>query len=156
MAVGNVLEAVDPGEQGLEAGPDEVGQHRVARARQRAGRAGTAARDDLPGDADDHRSWRHGLDHDGVGAYLAVVPDGDRAEHLGAGADDHPVSDRGVAFALVQAGAAERDALVDRDVGADVRGFADHHAGRVIDEYAGGQRGGGMDVYPGEHAGEFG
>jgi len=37
---------------------------------------------------------------------------------------------------LFQAGAAQRDALVERDVVADLGGLADHHAHAVVDEDA--------------------
>ena len=65
-----------------------------------------AAADDLSGNPDDHGARRDFFDHNGIGADPAVVADFDRAEHLGAGADDHPVADGRVAFAGVPAGAA--------------------------------------------------
>src|ERR1035441_4006574 len=53
LAVGQALQPADPGEQGLEAGPHQIGQRRVAGAWRRAG---SAAVDDLPGDSDDYRA----------------------------------------------------------------------------------------------------
>ena len=41
-----------------------------------------------------------------------------------------------MALAGREAGAAERDALIERDVVADVGGLADHHARAVVDEQA--------------------
>ena len=41
-----------------------------------------------------------------------------------------------MALALVPRGAAERHAVIERAVVADVGGFADHHAQAVIDEKA--------------------
>ena len=59
------------------------------------------------------------------------------AEDLGSGADGHAVADGGMAFPGIGAAAAEGDAVVHRDVVAHLRGFSDHHAGRVVDEQAG-------------------
>ena len=113
------------------------------------------AADGLSGNPDHHGAARDLLDHHGVGPDPAVVADLDRAEDLGAGADDHAVSDGGVAFPGIAAGAAERDAVINRDVVADLRGFADHHAGRVVNEHAGAENGPGMDVDPGQDAGDL-
>ena len=48
-------------------------------------------------------------------------------EHLGPGPDRHPVAHRRVPLAALQAGAAERDTVVDGHVGADLGGLADDH-----------------------------
>ena len=45
--------------------------------------------------------------------------------------------------------------MEDRDVVAHLGGFADHHAGRVVDEQAGAEHRTGMDVDPGQDAGEL-
>lgn len=71
-------------------------------------------------------------------------------------ADDHAVTDGGMAFPANHATAAESDAVIDRDVVADLRGFSDHHAGRVVDEHASTDDGTGVDIYTGQDASEFG
>ena len=55
-------------------------------------------------------------------------------EHLGAGADRHPVTDGRVALARLQAGASQGHTLVDGDVDTDFRGLTDDHAEGVVDE----------------------
>ena len=47
---------------------------------------------------------------------------------------------------VLEAARAQRDALVDLHAVADDAGFADHHAGAVIDEEEPADRGAGMDV----------
>ena len=88
----------------------------------------------MAGVADHGRVRRHLVDDDRVGADLRAVADRDRAEQLRAGADRHVVLHRRVALAGLEAGAAERDALVHRHVGADLGRLADHDAHPVVDE----------------------
>ena len=64
------------------------------------------------------------------------MADFDIAENFGAGADHHAVADLRMAVAALLAGAAERHVVQHRDVVLDDRGFADHEAGRVIEENA--------------------
>ena len=111
--------------------------------------------DGLSRNADDHSTARYLFDYHGVGADSAIVADLDRAKDFGAGADDHPIADGRVAFPGVAAGTAERDAVIDRDVVADLGGFADHHTGRVVDEQPGAEYGARMDVDPGQNAGDL-
>ena len=100
--LGDRVRQVDPvGVGALDAAP--VDAHRMA------------------GVADDRRVRRHVGDDDAVGADLGAVADRDRAEQLRAGADRDVVLHRRVALAGREAGAAERDALVERDVVADRR-----------------------------------
>jgi hypothetical protein len=61
-----------------------------------------------------------------------------------------------MAFALVPGGAAERDAVVQRHVVADLGGLADHHSSAVVDEETPAQRRTGMDVDIGDQPGEPG
>jgi hypothetical protein len=82
------------------------------------------------------------------------VADRDRPKQFRAGADRDVVFDGRVALARGEAGAAERDALVERDVVADLRGLADYDAGTVIDEQALADLGAGMDLDPGRGAAE--
>lgn len=102
------LQPGHPGEQRIEAGSHEIGQPPIKRA---AG-TGLALADDLPGHPDHHRARRDGLDHDGIGADPAVLADLDRTEDLGPGADDHAVTDGGMAFPANHATAAESDAVI--------------------------------------------
>ena len=53
--------------------------------------------------------------------------------------------------ALVEACAAQRDALIDRAVVTDFRSLADHHAKTVIDKYASTDFRAGMDFDPCQH-----
>ena len=88
--------------------------------------------------AHDRAVRRHVFEHHAAGAYLAVVPYRDRAQHLCARADHHVVLDRRMALARLLAGAAQRHALVDDDVGADLGRLADHHTDAVVDEHSAG------------------
>ena len=76
------------------------------------------------------------LQHHRVRADAAVIAHGERAEHLGAGRDQHVVADGRVALAGVMAGAAERDPVVDRAVVSNLSGFANDDAHAVVDEQA--------------------
>jgi len=106
----------------------------------------------MPWHADDGRVLWHIDDDDAVGADLGAVSDGDRAEQLGAGADSHVVLDGGVTLTGREAGAAQRDALIERYVIADDGGFADHDPGSVVDEKAVADAGRGMDLDSGHGA----
>ena len=96
----------------------------------------------------------HVGDHDAVGADLRAVADRDRAEQLRARADRDVVLHGRVALAGGEAGAAERDALVERHVVADLGRLADHHAGAVVDEQPLADSRGGVDLDAGERARE--
>ena len=111
--------------------------------------------DDAAGDADHRRVVRDMVDHHRSGADLDVIADADVAEHLGAGADHHAVAEGGMALAALAAGAAQRHALVEQHVVADLGGFADHHAGAVVDEEAAADGGAGVDLDLGEEAADL-
>ncbi len=118
--------------------------------------AGIAARArDAAGHADHGGVVRHRVDHHRAGADLGVVADGDVAEDLRAGADHDVVADGGVALAALFARAAQRDALVEQNVVADLGGLADHHAHAVVDEAAPSDHGAGMDLDSGHRADEL-
>ena len=108
--------------------------------------------DDVRGHADDGGVGRHVGQHHRAGADAGVFADGDVAEDVGVVADEDAVADGGVALAVALAGAAQRDALVHGHVAAHDGGFADHHAGGVIDEQAPAEQRAGMDVDAGEEA----
>ena len=105
--------------------------------------------------ADRRRARRHRLDHDRVRADAGVVADREAAQHLRVGADDHAAAERRMALgALGERRAAERHALVDGAVVADLGGLADDHAHAVVDEDAPADRRARMDLDPGEEARE--
>ncbi len=94
--------------------PTRSGSERVFEIGLVFGRMRLAARDDLPRHADDDRIGRRGFDHDGVRADAAVAADLDRAEDLRARAHRHPIAQRGMALAFLQAGAAQRHRVIQR------------------------------------------
>ena len=98
------------------------------------------------GHADHGAVIRNGSDHHGARADLGVVADRDIAQNLGAGPDHHVVADGGMALALLLAGSAQRHALVQQYIVADLGGFADHGAHAVVDEAAPSNLRAGMDL----------
>ena len=63
------------------------------------------------------------------------MTDFDIAENLGARPDQYTVSNLGMTVLVLLAGAAERDAVQDRDVVFDHGGLADHKTGGMVEEY---------------------
>ncbi len=103
------------------------------------------------------------LDHHRIGAHPGTASDRDGSQHLRAGPHDDIVGQRGVALAVhLRAGIdrgrdpAQGDAVVERDVVADLSGFADHRAHAVIDEKAPADTGTWMDFYPGQPTAQVG
>src|SRR3546814_9965394 len=86
--------------------------------------------------ADDRCARRHFLDDDRVRADARVRSDGEWPEDLGAGADHDAIAQRRMSLALVPADTAERHAVIEGDVLADLRSFTNDHAHAVIDEKA--------------------
>ena len=87
-------------------------------------------------------------DHDGIGTDSCPFVHRDGAEHLGAGANNHAISNVGVALhAAFDTRAPEGDALIDRDVIAYGAGLADNDAGGVVDKDALTDNGGGVNVH---------
>ena len=107
-------------------------------------------------DADHGGVGRHGVDHHGVGADAGIVADGDRPQHLGAGADDHVVAHRRVALAAHGARDPQRDLMIEVAIVADLGGLADHHAHAMIDDKPPADLRGRMDLDPGQPAGDMG
>ena len=64
------------------------------------------------------------------------MADLDIAENFRARPDQHAVANLGMAILVLLAGAAERDAVQDRDVVLDHRGLAADETGGVIEEDA--------------------
>src|SRR6266581_9157542 len=130
------FERVDAFHQAAEGLADGVGNQVVIEVDRHAGRAdrtrGGAPADDAGGNADHGAPRRHFLDHHRVGADARAGADADRAEDLGPGADDDAVAQRRVALAGIPGGAAERHAVIEGDIVADLGGLADDDAGAVI------------------------
>ena len=95
------------------------------------------APDDFTGNPDHDGIRRHRLDHHGVGADPASLPDFKSPQNFGARPHHDAVPKRGVPLALVPAGAAQGDPLIERDVGADFRRLTDDDAHAVVDEKSG-------------------
>src|SRR6185295_15314572 len=112
-------------------------------------------RDGAPRVPDHGRVRRHVTDHDRARADLRALADVDRAQHAGAGADDHAVPDGRVALAGLLARAAERDALVHRHVLADLGRLPDHDAHAVVDEEARADGRAGVDLDACEEPGDL-
>src|SRR5882672_11952244 len=89
---------------------------------------------------------RHGLHHHGARGDAGAMADLDIAENFRAGADQYAVADFGMTVLVLLAGAAERDAVQDRNVVFDQSGLAAHEAGGVIEEDAAADPGGRVDV----------
>jgi FMN-dependent oxidoreductase (nitrilotriacetate monooxygenase family) len=94
----------------------------------------------------DVAGWRHALRQPHVAANGGAGADGDAAQDCRAGVDHHVVFDDRVArhaldqytlFVSREALGAQRHMLVQAHALADDRGFADHHAGAMVDEEAG-------------------
>jgi len=84
------------------------------------------------------------------------VPDLNIAEKLGARADDHTIADRGVSFASIVPGAAERHTVIDQDIIAYDRRFSDDHTHSVVDKKPPTDDCGGVNLDAGEKPGELG
>src|SRR5688572_3480028 len=88
-----------------------------------------------PGRNTDHGDvWRRALDHNRIGPDPRSPSYGDRSKNLCTGADHHAIFQAGMALARRPRGAAECDAVIERDVIADLGGLANHDAGTMIDE----------------------
>src|SRR5207237_5450682 len=85
-------------------------------------------------------------DHDRTRPDLGMIADQNGSEHLGAGAEHYPPSQRRVAFTGIPRGAAESHTMIERAVVADLGGFADHHPHSMVDEYAASDGRPGMDL----------
>ncbi len=112
--------------------------------------------DDPPRNAHRSSAGRHRLGDHRIGADLGPGTDGERPQHLGAGADHHAVLQGRVALALVPAGATQGHALIQRDIVADLGGFADDDAHAMVNEEAPADGGAGVDLDAGHPAPEVG
>src|SRR3954454_12687099 len=110
----------------------------------RLGTAGFA--DDLGRHACDRHVVRHRFDHDRARRDARAMADLDIAEDLRAGADQDAVTDFRMTVLVLLAGAAERDAMQDRDVVLDKCRLTADETGGVIEEDAAADARGGVDV----------
>src|SRR5579859_1233554 len=79
-------------------------------------------------------TFRHILHYNRVGADLRASPDGYRAENFGTGSDHHSIAQGWMAFSFYPRCAAERNAMIERAVVADLGGFPDDDAHAVVNE----------------------
>ena len=107
--------------------------------------------DDPAGHADDRRIGRHLAQDDRIGRNARVVADLERAEHLRARADHDVVAERRVPLADVLARAAERHALVEQAVVADLSGLANHNPRPMVDDKSAADPRARMNLNPGPH-----
>ena len=101
--------------------------------------------DDAARNADDRRALRYLPQHDGVGRDARVVAHAERPEDLCARADHDVVAERGMSLADILARAAERHALIQQTVVADLGRLADDDAGAVVDDEAAADRRAGVN-----------
>ena len=94
-------------------------------------------------------------DH-GVGGDARVVVDGEGAQHLGAGADHHVVSDGGMALSLILSRSAQCHALIEQAVVPNLRGLTDDNAHAVVNDQTVADGGSGVDLDAGFPAGVLG
>ncbi len=86
----------------------------------------------------------HVLDDNRIGADAGTVANNNGAEDLGTGADDDIVTQRRMTLALLPAGTAQSDTVLQRAIVAYLRRFTNHHAHAMIDEETPADRGAGM------------
>lgn len=98
------------------------------------------------GDAGDGDVRGDILEDDTAGADLASLADGDIAEDFGTGTDEDAGADLGMAIAAGFPGTAEGNFMEEGDIVFDDGGFTDDDAGGVVEEDAGADAGGGVDI----------
>src|SRR5256712_795974 len=108
------------------------------------------------GHADPNRVGRHFTDDDGARPDPAAVADHEAADDLGAGTDHDVVAERRVTLLALETRAPQRDPMEQCDVLPDLRRLTDDDAHAVVDEEAGPEPGGGMDLDSGQEARDVG
>lgn len=98
------------------------------------------------GDAGDGDVRGDILKDDAAGTDFASLADPDIAEDFGTGADEDAGTDLGMAVAAGFPGTAKGDLMEEGDIVFDDGGFADDDAGGVVEENAGADAGGGVDI----------
>ena len=156
MPVDVALKRIDPCEQRRNSQAHGIWCRRAVLLRPRIHDRWGAVRNDLPRDAHDDRVVVDGTDQNRVRPDARVVAHPDRPEDLGPGANGHPVANGRMPLAVLQAGAPQGHAVVDRHVAADLGRLADDDAGTVVDEDPGADGGARVDLDAGEEARELG
>ena len=90
--------------------------------------------------------WGDVLQDNGASTNLGAFADGDVAEDLRAGADEHARTDLRVTVATGLAGATQGDLVEEGDVVGDDAGLAGDEAGGVVEQDADAEAGRGMDI----------
>ena len=98
------------------------------------------------GEAQDYGKARSYFESAAASGYSRAMTDLDIAEDLGARPDQHATADLGMAILMLLAGAAERDAMQDRDVILDHGRLAADEAGGMVEEDAAADTRGRIDV----------
>ena len=131
------FEKLDPVQHDRDRFPDRI-RHQMMIEVDAADDAAVAEfRPHHPGRDADHGDFgRRAVDHDRVCADPRASSDGDGPKNFRAGADDDAIFQRRMALARRPGRAAQRHAVIQRDIVADLGGLADHDAGAMIDEEA--------------------
>ncbi len=111
--------------------------------------------DHTTGQAYNGRTGRHVLHDYGSGPHASMRSDVDGAEDLPPGSDNNTIAEGWVALLPLEAGSAQRHALVQHHVVADLGGFADHDTHAVIDDESSPDRGTGVDLDAGHGAAQL-
>lgn len=107
------------------------------------------AADDTSGVADNGAVFGNTFQNNGPCADLDVFTKGDGTQDLGACADHDTVLKRRVTLAVIFAGAAEGNTLINGDIITDFGGLANHNAGAMVDEEPTANRCTGVNLYAG-------
>lgn len=83
--------------------------------------------------SDGHLGWRI-LDDDRIGTDSRATPDRDRSKDLRTRSNDDTILERRMPLAGRPGRAAERDAVIERDILANHRRLTDHNPGAMVDE----------------------
>jgi hypothetical protein len=101
----------------------------------------------------DHSSSSRHRSHDHrIGSNPRPLTDGDGAKQYGRSSDNRIVADGGMAFLLLQAGAAQNDSLVYEHIIPDLCCLADDYAHAMVYEEPSAHLSPGVDLDPGEEA----
>lgn len=114
------------------------------------------AADDTAGVADNGAVFGNTFQNNGTCADLDVFTKGDGTQDLGTCSDHDTVLERRVTLAVIFAGTAEGNTLINGDIVADFGGLANHNAGAVVDEEPSADGSTGMDLNAGAALGNGG
>ncbi len=135
----------DSSVQLLDFFKDRVGQVRVVKG----GSIVILAADDTTGVADNGAVPGNAFQHDRACADLDVFTKSNGAQHLSTCSDHDAVPDGRVTLAVILAGTAKGNALINGHIITNLSGFANDNAGTMIDEEPSSDSGTGMDLNTG-------